>query len=282
MRRACACLAPRLLPRRLLPRWPGTRRLSTAAAASRDLRSPADLYPGARALRRVVHIHCGPTNSGKTHFALRALAAAESGVYCGPLRLLAWEIHERLNAQGVACNLATGQELLELPGAQHTACTVEMVQLERRMDVVVMDEVQMIAHADRGWAWSRVLLGVQAQEVHVCGSVDAVPLVRQLAALCGDEVREHRYERLTPLRVMDSRAPLPSIGRGDCVVRLTGLEPQPSWRSICLSHAQAPLWTGRLQPAAAVRAQGGDRGRDAAQVLDHLRLATARDAAGAG
>ena len=81
---------------------------------------------------------------------------------------------------------------------------------------------------------------------------------------------------------MDSRAPLPSIGRGDCVVRLTGLEPQPSWRSICLSHAQAPLWTGRLQPAAAVRAQGGDRGRDAAQVLDHLRLATAGDAARAG
>jgi len=113
-------------------------------------------------MHRVVHIHCGPTNSGKTHFALRALAEAESGVYCGPLRLLAWEVHEKLNAQGVACNLATGQELLEVPGAEHTSCTVEMVQLERRMDVVVLDEVQMIAHADRGWAWSRVLLGVQA------------------------------------------------------------------------------------------------------------------------
>ena len=163
MRRACACLAaPRQLPRR--PGTPWAACLSTAvpAAAPRDLRSPADLYPGARALRRVVHIHCGPTNSGKTHFALRALVAAESGVYCGPLRLLAWEVHERLNAQGVACNLATGQELLEVPGAEHTACTVEMVQLEQRMDVVVMDEVQMIAHPDRGWAWSRVLLGVQA------------------------------------------------------------------------------------------------------------------------
>ena len=166
----------------------------------------------------MVHIHCGPTNSGKTHFALRALAAAESGVYCGPLRLLAWEVHERLNAQGIACNLATGQELLEVPEAEHTSCTVEMVQLERRMDVVVLDEVQMIAHADRGWAWSRVLLGVQAQEVHVCGSLDAVPLVRQLAALCGDEVREHNYERLTPLRVMDSGVSFPTIGRGDCVV----------------------------------------------------------------
>ena len=35
--------------------------------------------------------HMGPTNSGKTHAALQALKAAETGVYCGPLRLLAWE-----------------------------------------------------------------------------------------------------------------------------------------------------------------------------------------------
>ncbi len=36
--------------------------------------------------------HMGPTNSGKTHAALQALKAAETGVYCGPLRLLAWEV----------------------------------------------------------------------------------------------------------------------------------------------------------------------------------------------
>ena len=233
------------------------------------------MYPGARALRRVVHIHCGPTNSGKTHFALRALAAAESGVYCGPLRLLAWEVHERLNAQGVACNLATGQELLELPGAQHTACTVEMVQLERRMDVVVMDEVQMIAHADRGWAWSRVLLGVQAQEVHVCGSVDAVPLVRQLAALCGDEVREHRYERLTPLRVMDSRAPLPSIGRGDCVVAFSrrqlyalkaGIEAATPHKCSII-YGSLPPETRREQASLFNSSDDGEHGEDGCGVL---------------
>lgn len=184
------------------------------------MRSPAEWFPETRAHRRVVHVHCGPTNSGKTHYALRSLAAADSGVYCGPLRLLAWEVHEKLNAQSVPCNLATGQEILEVPGAAHTACTVEMVQLERKVDVVVLDEVQMIANADRGWAWSRVLLGVQAREVHVCGSLDAVPLVRQLVSLCGDEVREHRYERLTPLRVMDASlsASFAQIRRGDCVV----------------------------------------------------------------
>jgi ATP-dependent RNA helicase SUPV3L1/SUV3 len=63
-----------------------------------DLRTFADLFPMARMMRRKVIMHVGPTNSGKTHNALRALAAARVGVYMGPLRLLAYEIFERLNA----------------------------------------------------------------------------------------------------------------------------------------------------------------------------------------
>ncbi|KAI6046723.1 P-loop containing nucleoside triphosphate hydrolase protein [Pisolithus marmoratus] len=62
-----------------------------------DLSFPADLYPVARSMRRKIIMHVGPTNSGKTHMALRALAAAKSGLYAGPLRLLAHEIWERLN-----------------------------------------------------------------------------------------------------------------------------------------------------------------------------------------
>lgn len=62
-----------------------------------DLSYPADLFPKARAMTRKFIMHVGPTNSGKTHIALRALAASNSGLYAGPLRLLAHEIWERLN-----------------------------------------------------------------------------------------------------------------------------------------------------------------------------------------
>ncbi|KAF8548464.1 P-loop containing nucleoside triphosphate hydrolase protein [Imleria badia] len=48
-------------------------------------------------MKRKFIMHVGPTNSGKTHMALRALAASNSGLYAGPLRLLAHEIWERLN-----------------------------------------------------------------------------------------------------------------------------------------------------------------------------------------
>ena len=60
-------------------------------------RRPSEHFTWARKSKRNFIIHVGPTNSGKTHHALRALAAARSGVYAGPLRLLAYEIWERLN-----------------------------------------------------------------------------------------------------------------------------------------------------------------------------------------
>lgn len=74
-----------------------------------DLSFPADEFPYARAMRRKVIMHVGPTNSGKTHMALRALAAAPSGLYAGPLRLLAHEIWERLN-KGQIVPLGTDPE----------------------------------------------------------------------------------------------------------------------------------------------------------------------------
>jgi ATP-dependent RNA helicase SUPV3L1/SUV3 len=73
-----------------------------------DLRYPWQWYPIARALERRLIYHAGPTNSGKTHNALQAFKSAGSGLYCGPLRLLAMEVYDRMNAEGTYCNLVTG------------------------------------------------------------------------------------------------------------------------------------------------------------------------------
>lgn len=47
------------------------------------------------------------------------------------------------------------------------SCTVEMVDLSRRVDVAVLDEIQMIGDEHRGWAWSRALMGAPANEIHL-------------------------------------------------------------------------------------------------------------------
>ena len=93
------------------------------------------------------------------------------------------------------------------------------------IEVGVLDEIQMISHPERGWAWSRVLLGLPAEHLHVCGSGDALPLIRSLVAACGDELVEHEYERLTPLKVSPSLdGDLSRVRRGDCVVAFSRRE----------------------------------------------------------
>lgn len=190
-----------------------------------DLRYPAEWYPATREVPRVVHMHVGPTNSGKTYHALKRLEAANSGIYLGPLRLLAHEVFTRLNAKGRPCALVTGEEqrLPEGDAPPMYSCTVEMAPLNTKFDVAVIDEIQMINHQERGWAWTQAFLGLQAREIHLCGEARTVRIMRELCALVGDEVHVHEYERLTPLRVQTHSlgGRLTKLEKGDCVVAFT-------------------------------------------------------------
>ena len=187
-----------------------------------DLRYPTEWYPATRTVQRTLHLHVGPTNSGKTYHALKRLEQAETGLYAGPLRLLAHEVYTRLNANGKPCNLFTGDErkLAEGVTAKMSSCTVEMVPLNEDLEVAVIDEIQMIGNVERGWAWTQALLGLKARELHLCGEERAVPLIRELAVMMGDKLVIHQYERLSPLRAMTTslRGDLKKLQKGDCLV----------------------------------------------------------------
>ena len=193
-----------------------------AQAQLADLRYPIEWYPATRMIQREIHLHVGPTNSGKTYHALKRLEQAESGIYAGPLRLLAHEVYTRLNAKGIPCNLVTGDErqIKEEEDVKMNSCTVEMVPINMEVGVAVIDEIQMIGHDDRGWAWTQALLGLQAKEVHLCGEERTVPLIRELAAAMGDKLEIHHYQRLSPLKPMTTslQGDLSSLRKGDCVV----------------------------------------------------------------
>ena len=175
------------------------RKQATAAILKQIPDNIADLYPGARSLTRQFILHVGPTNSGKTHEALLACQNADSGVYLAPLRLLAMEAAERINRAGVACDMITGEEERTIVGARHVASTIEMLAIDRYFDVAVIDEAQMIADDDRGWAWTQAILGVSAPIVHVCMAEEALPVVSKLILSCGDSFEIEYHERQTPL-----------------------------------------------------------------------------------
>ncbi|XP_014556826.1 hypothetical protein COCVIDRAFT_26446 [Bipolaris victoriae FI3] len=192
-----------------------------------DLRYPAEWYPATREIPRTVHMHVGPTNSGKTYHALKRLEEVKSGIYLGPLRLLAHEVYTRLDAKGKACALVTGEEQRMPQGerAYMYSCTVEMAPLNTQFDVAVIDEIQMISHPERGWAWTQAFLGLQAREIHLCGEARTVPLMRELCALVGDKIHVHEYNRLTPLKVEPKSlgGKLNNLQKGDCIVAFTVL-----------------------------------------------------------
>ncbi|KAK8718868.1 hypothetical protein OTU49_014410, partial [Cherax quadricarinatus] len=187
-----------------------------------DLTNPPNWYSEARALNRKIIFHAGPTNSGKTYHAMEQFLNAESGIYCGPLKLLATEVFNKSNERGTPCDLVTGEERkfsnADLT-AKHVACTVEMASLSNPYDVAIIDEIQMIRDPMRGWAWTQALLGLCAKEVHVCGEASAIGLVTELAGATAEEVEVRRYKRLTELTIESyALQSFDNIHPGDCIV----------------------------------------------------------------
>ena len=178
-------------------------RRAYAEAAVSAKADPYLAYPSGRSRPRVVVVHVGPTNSGKTHDALEAFRQAVSGVYLGPLRLLAAEVADESCDAGCPCSLVTGEERRLVEGATHVASTVEMFDPASHWDVAVLDEAQMLGDRDRGGAWSRALIGLDADELHVCCAPEGLQIVRGILGEChdrfGDTFVVRRHRRLNPL-----------------------------------------------------------------------------------
>lgn len=197
-----------------------------ALVETADLTKPHTWFPFARAIKRKIIYHAGPTNSGKTYNALKRFKEASTGIYCSPLRLLAMEVYDSVNADGVYCSLYTGQEKKEVPFSNHIACTVEMVLTTKSWEVAVIDEIQMLNDDFRGWAWTRALLGLQADEIHLCGDPSVLGLVRDMCAVTGDEMEEFFYDRFEPLSVhhQSLEGNYKNIQPGDCIVSFSRKE----------------------------------------------------------
>jgi len=195
----------------------------------------------ARRIKRKFIALLGPTNSGKTHQAIEALAKAPSGVYLAPLRLLALENYERLQAmqqhgRPLAVSLVTGEERRLEPGATHVASTVEMLDTRTPVDVAVIDEIQMLADRDRGAAWTAAVCGAPAHTVYLVGAPEARRAIEVLAARLDCELEVHVLKRKGPLSMEDSPVrKLTGLRRGDAI--------------ICFSRREVLMWRDNVTEA---------------------------------
>ncbi|WP_281977257.1 helicase-related protein [Pseudorhizobium flavum] len=108
----------------------------------------------------------GPTNTGKTHYAIERMVAHGSGVIGLPLRLLAREVYTRL-VEKVGTNavaLVTGEEKISPPNARFSVCTVEAMPRETNAAFVAIDEVQLAADLERGHIFTDRILHLRGRE----------------------------------------------------------------------------------------------------------------------
>lgn len=241
----------------------GNRRVGNAVIAQvAALDRYAAHFRTARALNRRITLVTGPTNSGKSHTALDALARAESGLALAPLRLLAHEFRESLTARGVPTSLATGEERIDVPGSRHLAATVEMCPLNNPVDVAIIDEAQMLTDPDRGAAWTAAIMGAPARHLFILGAPDCIPMVRRIAELCGDPVDEIRLERKSPLVAAERAVSLPELQKHDALIAFSRREVL-DLRALLLAHGKrVAVVYGALSPevrrAEAQRFNNGD------------------------
>ncbi len=108
----------------------------------------------------------GPTNTGKTHFAIERMLAHKSGMIGLPLRLLAREVYDRIvrlrGPQDVA--LITGEEKIVPKNPRFYVCTVEAMPLDIAVACLVIDEIQLCADPERGHIFTDRLLHARGSE----------------------------------------------------------------------------------------------------------------------
>ncbi|HVK89917.1 MAG TPA: helicase-related protein, partial [Mycoplana sp.] len=125
----------------------------------------------------------GPTNTGKTHYAIERMVAYETGVIGLPLRLLAREVYTRLVEKVGHHNVAliTGEEKITPHMARYSVCTVEAMPRETRAAFVAIDEVQLAGDLERGHIFTDRILHLRGRdETLLLGAATMKPILEHL------------------------------------------------------------------------------------------------------
>src|SRR5579862_8736916 len=148
--------------------------------------------PTGQAPSRLIAV-LGPTNTGKTHLAVERMLGHASGMIGLPLRLLAREIYDRVvKARGLAeVALITGEEKIVPLRPRYFVSTVEAMPLDRRVEFLAVDEIQLCADPERGHVFTHRLLHARgSSETMLMGAATVAPLIRQLCPEAEIQFRE--------------------------------------------------------------------------------------------
>jgi ATP-dependent RNA helicase SUPV3L1/SUV3 len=141
----------------------------------------------------------GPTNTGKTHLAIDTMLSFETGMIGFPLRLLAREVYDKIikkiSTDKVA--LITGEEKIIPSDAKYFLCTVESMPIDKHLDFVAVDEIQMCADHERGHIFTDRLLNMRGEKLTMLMGSNTIKTI--ISKLNGDIefINRDRLSKLT-------------------------------------------------------------------------------------
>lgn len=150
-------------------------------------------------MEQIVTALLGPTNTGKTYLAVEKMLTHKTGMIGFPLRLLARENYDKIvRLKGVEqVALITGEEKIMPENPSYFVCTVEAMPLERAVDFLAVDEIQMAADVERGHIFTDRLLHARGvRETMFLGAETIKSLLKQLIEGIEIETRP-RFSKLT-------------------------------------------------------------------------------------
>ena len=141
----------------------------------------------------------GPTNTGKTFQAIETMLSFQSGMIGFPLRLLAREVYDKVlkktDPNKVA--LITGEEKIIPSNAKYFLCTVESMPIEKNLEFVGIDEIQMCSDNERGHIFTDRLINLRGEKLTMFMGSNTIKNI--IAILDGDLefVNKERLSKLT-------------------------------------------------------------------------------------
>jgi ATP-dependent RNA helicase SUPV3L1/SUV3 len=141
----------------------------------------------------------GPTNTGKTHLAIETMLSFDSGMIGFPLRLLAREVYDKvikkISLDKVA--LITGEEKIIPPNAKYFLCTVESMPIDKNLEFIGVDEIQMCADHERGHIFTDRLLNIRGEKLTMLMGSNTIKNI--ISKLSGDIefINRDRLSKLT-------------------------------------------------------------------------------------
>ena len=188
----------------------------------------------------------GPTNTGKTFLAIETMLSFESGMIGFPLRLLAREVYDKIieKTDPIKVALITGEEKIIPSNAKYFLCTVESMPVDKNLEFVAVDEIQMCSDNERGHIFTDRLLNLRGEKLTMFMGSNTI---KKLISKLNEDVEFINKERLSKLTYVGHKK-ISRIERKSAIIAFSAEEVYAIAELIRRQKGGAAIVMGSLSP----------------------------------